>query len=155
MELDPALEAAARARKEKARYAASKRRTVRNQFTAGTRDGMDATTKDKVRAELVAARLYSHVNGKIKLNSSQVASAKVLVDKGKPSLQAVEQTVIESAATRSEADLLADIRRLVETYPELVRSFLPPEGQVIDVTPVLEPETQCNTVIQPLIPVLP
>src|SRR5258706_12528823 len=76
-----------------------------NQFPSGggskgPRKEHDQSTKDKIRAELLAQRMYKFAKAKGKsadkyrMDSAQVAAAKVLIDKGKPSLQAVEQTEI-------------------------------------------------------------
>lgn len=74
------------------------------------RSRMPSEQKDKIRAEQLARRLYKFANAKGKsaakhgMSQAQVTAAKVLIDKGKPSLQAVEQTNVEEP--KSEAQIL-------------------------------------------------
>jgi hypothetical protein len=72
-----------------------------NQFTTGKRTKHDESTRDKMRAEKLAARLYAYAaseedeDGKtVTLDPTQIAAAKILIDKGKPSLQAIEQSQV-------------------------------------------------------------
>jgi hypothetical protein len=58
--------------------------------------------RDRIRAEVLASRLEEHVEGKRELSATQVQAAKILIDKGKPSLQAVEQTFHEEPKTEEE-----------------------------------------------------
>lgn len=78
---------------------------------------MSAEQKDKIRAEMLARRLYKFANSKGKsskkheMSQAQVTAAKVLIDKGKPSLQSVESRDIEEP--RSEAEIMAQLRALL------------------------------------------
>jgi hypothetical protein len=82
-----------------------------NQFTKGTRTKHDESTKDKIRAELLAKRLFNFAKAKgekrqkYAMDSTQVAAAKVLIDKGKPSLSSVEQHHVDEM--ESEEQMLA------------------------------------------------
>lgn len=64
--------------------------------------------RDANRLAQVENILIDHANGKLELNQSQVAAAKAIYDKLRPSLSSVEQTNIESQ--RSEAEIKADLR---------------------------------------------
>ena len=67
--------------------------------------------RDRVRAEVLADRLEKHVNGKVDLSPTQVQAAKILIDKGKPSLQAIEQTNSEEPPT--EQEIMAQLHSLL------------------------------------------
>jgi hypothetical protein len=67
--------------------------------------------RDRLRAEVLASRLEEHVEGKRELSATQVQAAKILIDKGKPSLQAVEQTVHEEP--KSETEIMAQLSTLL------------------------------------------
>jgi polynucleotide 5'-kinase involved in rRNA processing len=67
--------------------------------------------RDRIRAEVLAHRLEQHVEGKVELSATQVQAAKILIDKGKPSLQAVEQTIHEEP--KSEAEIVAQLHALL------------------------------------------
>ena len=78
--------------------------------------------RDRVRAELLANRLEQHVNGAVELSPTQVQAAKILIDKGKPSLQAVEQTTHEEPA--SEGQIMASLAHLISQNPALLRPLI-------------------------------
>lgn len=93
-----------------------------NQFSRrGPKDriktGHDEQTKDKIRAERLAKRLFKYANSKGKaaekyrMESAQVQAAKVLIERGKPALQAIEQKVVEEPVT--EAQLMAQLHSLL------------------------------------------
>lgn len=92
------------------------------------RSRMPGEQKDKIRAEQLARRLYKFANAKGKsahkygMSQAQVTAAKVLIDKGKPSLQAVEQTNIEEP--KSEQEILGAITHLISTNPGLLKPLL-------------------------------
>lgn len=97
-----------------------------NQFTKGSRKSHDQATKDKIRAELLAKRLYKYANSKgekakkYRMDTAQVAAAKVLIDKGKPSLQAVEQVDRDPWADKSEEDIETMVKALITSHPGLI-----------------------------------
>lgn len=82
-----------------------------NQFTKGSRVEHDETTRAKIRAAFAADKLEDYLKGKCTLEASHVAAAKALMDKGMPSLQAVEQTNVQEPAT--EAEIMAQLRALL------------------------------------------
>ena len=82
-----------------------------NQFTTGKREKMDDLTKAKIRAAYAADKLEDYLRGECELDSSKVAAAKALMDKGMPSLQAVEQTTYEEP--KSEAEIKAQLHALL------------------------------------------
>lgn len=104
-----------------------------NQFTTGKREGHDQATKDKTRAELLMNRLEKCASGEVELTSVQVAAAKVVLDKVKPSLQAVSQSQEDPWAEKSEEELLEQVKALITSRPELlagVKHLLEPVRQV-------------------------
>ena len=86
-------------------------------------EGHDRATKDKIRAENLCQRLDSFVAGEIQLSPAQVNAAKILIDKGKPSLQAVEQSQSDPWADKSEQELLDSVRALISSHPALLAQF--------------------------------
>lgn len=90
-----------------------------NQFTKGTRKAHDESTKDKIRAEVLSRRMYKFAKAKpdkrdeLDMTQAQVAAAKVLIERGKPALQAVTQTITEEP--KSEAELMAQLDALLPT----------------------------------------
>ena len=97
-----------------------------NQFTTGKRTRHDKGTIDAVRAEFAAKKLMQCVkgNGKSTLDRNQVAAARALLDKGKPSLQAIEQTNIDPAASLSESQIRENIKQLLVEHGSLVAEIL-------------------------------
>lgn len=79
--------------------------------------GHDEQTKDKIRAERLAKRLFRYANSKGKqaekyrMEAAQVQAAKVLIERGKPALQAVEQRLVEEPKT--EGEIMAQLRSLL------------------------------------------
>lgn len=79
--------------------------------------GHDEQTKDKIRAERLAKRLFKYANSKGKaaekyrMEPAQVQAAKVLIERGKPALQAVEQRITEEP--KSEVEIMAQLRSLL------------------------------------------
>lgn len=107
-----------------------------NQFTSGggskgPKKHHDEATKDKIRAELVAQRLHKFAMAKgqkaakLAMSGPQVAAAKVIVDKGKPSLQAIEQTEVNPTDRMSEDELRGMVRALITSNPWLLNEFQP------------------------------
>jgi hypothetical protein len=82
-----------------------------NAFTVGKREKMDPLQKAKIRAAFAADKLEAYMKGEIELSQAQVSAAKILMDKGMPSLQSIEQTTIEEPAT--EQEIMAQLRSLL------------------------------------------
>jgi hypothetical protein len=102
-----------------------------NQFTKGTRKEHDESTKDRIRAELLSQRYYKFAMAtgkrasKMGLNAAQVASAKMLIDKGKPSLQSVEQSNANPWDQLSEEEMREQVKALITLHPWLLKEFQP------------------------------
>lgn len=107
-----------------------------NQFTKARERGepmpyraphkLDDATKDKIRAELLARRLYKYAKAsgekakKYSMEPAQVQAAKVLIDRGKPVLQAVEQRNVGEFEGKSEDELVASVNALILANPGLI-----------------------------------
>ena len=108
-----------------------------NQFTKGTRKKHDEATKDKIRAEMLSRRMYRFAKAKpekrdkLDMTQAQVAAAKVLIERGKPALQSIEQVIHEEPASEEQIQaqlrsLLADpgaraqLKSMLEGHPEPV-----------------------------------
>lgn len=101
-----------------------------NQFTKGTRTKHDDATKDKIRAELLSKRLEKYAKARGKqiakhhMEPAQVAAAKVLIERGKPALQAVEQTILNPMDALSEEQVQEQAKALITSQPALLMSVL-------------------------------
>lgn len=88
--------------------------------------------RSRHRADCAAAYLERVMSGKTESNPYRVQAAKALMDKGLPSLQAVEQTVMEAAVNRSEADILNDLREIIKQHPDLIQQLLAEQARAED-----------------------
>ena len=97
-----------------------------NQFTKRTRTHHDEATKDKIRAEVLAVRLFKYAKAKGKtaaklhMDPAQVAAAKVLIERGKAALQSIEQTQVNQFEAMSEDELLDLVNALITSNPGLI-----------------------------------
>jgi hypothetical protein len=97
-----------------------------NQFTKGTRTKHDESTKDRIRAEHLARRLFNFAKAKgdkakkLSMDSNQVAAARVLIERGKPALQAIEQTQVNEYDRMTEEEMEDLIRALITSNPGLI-----------------------------------
>lgn len=97
-----------------------------NQFTKGTRTKHDESTKDRIRAELLARRLFNFAKAKgdkakkLSMDSNQVAAARVLIERGKPALQAIEQTQVNEYDRMTEEEMYEHVRALITSNPGLI-----------------------------------
>lgn len=111
-----------------------------NQFTTGKRTKHDDSTRDKMRAEHLARRLYAFAAGttdeetgeKVEMDATRIAAAKILIDKGKPNLQAVEQTTVNEFEQMGMDEIRDMVRALISSHPELLREFAPGVAPVSD-----------------------
>lgn len=99
-----------------------------NQFTKGTRTKQDESTKDRIRAELLSKRLEKYAKARGKqiqkhhMEPAQVAAAKVLIERGKPALQAIEQTIHE--VERTEEEINAALAHLITANPGILKPVI-------------------------------
>lgn len=124
-----------------------------NQFIKGTRSKHDEATKDKIRAEIVAQRLFRFAVAKGEkqlqkygMDPAQVAASKALMDKGKPNLQAIEQTSVDSMESKSPEDIESMVRALITANPELLAKLN------LTAKPVLASSSEGNEADQSVIP---
>lgn len=100
-----------------------------NQFTKGTRTEHDEATKDRIRAEMLSQRYYRFAMAKperakkMGINQAQVATAKMLIDKGKPSLQSVESITLNEWDKLSEQEVLDMAKALILQHPEVIQAL--------------------------------
>jgi hypothetical protein len=102
-----------------------------NQFTTGKRTKHDDATRDKMRAEHLARRLYAFAAGEkdevtgqpVEMDATKIAAAKILIDKGKPNLQAVEQTQVNEWEQMSEEEILGLVQALITSNPGLIQKL--------------------------------
>lgn len=108
-----------------------KDRGMANQFTKGTRTKHDESTKDKIRAEVLSVRLEKYAKARGKqiakhhMEPAQVAAAKVLIERGKPALQSIEQTNLNPLDQMDEEEIKGMVRALITAHPWLLREFAP------------------------------
>lgn len=91
-----------------------------NHFTTGKRQGHDEQTKAKIRAAFAADKLEAYLNGDVTLEAAQVTAARALMDKGLPSLQAIEATEVNQFDKMSEEEILEQVRALINLHPGLI-----------------------------------
>lgn len=90
---------------------------------------MEPRQKAQIRAEQLMRRLHKFALGKthqgkrISMDQAQVTAAKVLIDKGAPSLQAIEQTTINEWDRLSEQEVLDMAKALILQHPEVIQAL--------------------------------
>lgn len=121
-----------------------------NQFTKGTRTKHDDATKDKIRAELLSKRLekYAKARGKgiVKhhMEPAQVAAAKVLIERGKPALQSVEQIIVNPMDQMSPEEIYQQAKALITSEIALLL-------RVLDEDPALRASVQAHLSQKPVL----
>ena len=81
----------------------------------------------------LVSRLKKHADGEIELSPTQIRAAEILLDRALPKLSAVEQTVIDPAASMSEEEILAQLVDLARKHPQIIRKLqaqIGPNGAV-------------------------
>jgi hypothetical protein len=92
--------------------------------------GHDDSTKDKIRAEMLSKRLekFAKARGKqiakYHMEPAQVQAAKVLIERGKPALQAITQEVINPHDQMSDEELREQAKALISAKVSLVCELL-------------------------------
>ena len=90
-------------------------------------------SKDRVRAEMLAQRLYQFVSGEpdpqsgdpIEMDAVRVQAAKILIDKGKPNLSSIDTTMYDGDAESSPEEMKAKLRMLIsKADPALLSEVL-------------------------------
>ena len=105
--------------------------------------GIPERDRDRHRAECAAAYLSHVMEGKTKGDTVRVQAARALMDKGKPSLSAVEQTTIEPATERSESELISSLREIIKQYPDVLKQLIAEQAQASPgVVEVIQPEAK-------------
>ena len=94
-----------------------------NAYTTGKRDRMDPVQKAKIRAAFAADKLEDFLKGKTELNPAHVSAAKALMDKGMPSLQAVESVQTNDFEKMSEDELESMVKALITSHPALIQKL--------------------------------
>lgn len=114
-------------RSEAGKKGAAARTAKRNQYSDGAKPMHQRNVEDmraRIKTGILLAKLEKDAIGKGNLTDGQRASIKLLIDKALPTLQAVESTQLDSAATRSEAELYADLKALIAAHPDLIQAAL-------------------------------
>lgn len=102
-----------------------------NQFTTGKRSKHDDATRDKMRAEHLAKRLFAfaakqkdeETGEDVEMDATRIAAAKILIDKGKPNLQAVEQTQLNEWDNMTEDEMVSMVNALITSNPGLIQKL--------------------------------
>jgi hypothetical protein len=112
--------------------------------------GHDDSTKDKIRAEMLSKRLekYAKAKGKsiekYRMEPAQVQAAKVLIERGKPALQAVEQTIVNPMDQMSPEEIREQAKALISSQIPLVLD-------AIDSDPALKAAVQAHISQKPVL----
>jgi hypothetical protein len=90
---------------------------------------MDPRQKAQIQATQLLNRMHKFALGKpiggheIKMDSNQVAAARAVIDKGLPSLQAIEQSTTDPLDAMSEQDMVELIRSHIRSHPEVLQAL--------------------------------
>ena len=76
-----------------------------------------------IQSTQLVNRLKKHARGEIEMSPTQIRAAEILLDRVIPKLSAVEQTVIDPAASMSEAEILAQLMDLARKHPQIIRKL--------------------------------
>jgi hypothetical protein len=101
-----------------------------NQFTKGTRTKHDDATKDKIRAEMLSKRLEKFAKARGKqiakhhMEPAQVAAAKVLIERGKPALQAITHEAKDPYEGMSDEEIRGQAKAHITARVSLVCELL-------------------------------
>ena len=76
-----------------------------------------------INASKIVSRFQKHMDGDLELTPTQIRAGEILLDRALPKLSAVEQTVIDPAASMSEAEILAQLMDLARKHPQIVRKL--------------------------------
>lgn len=77
--------------------------------------------RNKIQTSQIINRLQDHMHGRCELAPTQVAAAKILLDRVVPVLSAVEQTRVD--VLPPETELIATIQRLIAANPALIAAL--------------------------------
>ena len=124
-----------------------------NAYTSAEELGLPAKaerSKDAVRAEILAQRLYQFAaeqkdaeGNKVEMDSVRVQAAKILIDKGKPNLQAIEQVNYDGDEHADQETLKAKLRSIAMANPALLSEVLAEIAQSkVGITPLQAVEKQ-------------
>jgi hypothetical protein len=80
--------------------------------------------KDAISLSMLHKRLTDHIDGKIELTSTQVKSIELILQRGVPTLSAVEQTTISEDEKLDDNQILAKLSALIEQHPDIVQQAL-------------------------------
>lgn len=109
----------------------------------------DDSTKDKIRAEMLSRRLEKYAKAKGKgiekhrMEPAQVQAAKVLIDRGKPMLQAITQETINPWDSMSEDEMYNQVKALITSSQSLLL-------RVLDEDPALRAAVQAHITSRPV-----
>lgn len=78
----------------------------------------------RVKVGMLVSRLEAASEGRVDMTPTQVAAAKILIDKCLPSLSAVEQTTIDPSSALGEGDIRDQLRALLSAHPDIVQELL-------------------------------
>lgn len=93
--------------------------------------GHDESTRDKIRAEMLSKRLEKYAKARGKqiakhhMEPAQVQAAKVLIERGKPALQSIEQVNRDAYSDMGDEEIRSMVRALITSHPWLIREFAP------------------------------
>jgi len=76
-----------------------------------------------INASKIVSRFQKHMDGDLELTPTQIRAGEILLDRALPKLSAVEQTVIDPAASMSEAEILAQLMDLARKHPQIIRKL--------------------------------
>jgi hypothetical protein len=100
-----------------------------NAYLKGTRTRMDPRQKAQIQATQLLNRLHKFALGKtirgekINMDTSQVAAARAVIDKGLPSLQAIEHKDADPLQDMSLDEQIDMAKALILSHPEIMQAL--------------------------------
>jgi hypothetical protein len=120
-----------------------------NQWTKAAKSNSPADKRrlenwrERFRADMLVSMLAEHAAGRVEKSATQIKAIEIVLDRIEPRLSAVEQTHIDSDATKSESELIQEAIALFKAHPELARQagFIPAPAQPVDNAVQHSPDT--------------
>jgi hypothetical protein len=88
--------------------------------------------RESIKASSLLKRLKDHADGKLEkpMDATQIKATEIILARLVPTLSAVEQTIVDETAGKSETELLAALIDHLKAHPDVAQAlgvqFIPP-----------------------------
>jgi hypothetical protein len=79
--------------------------------------------RERIQVGMLVAQLEKASKGELELSATQVAAAKILLDKALPSLQAIETSTANQWDKMSEEEIGEMVKALITSHPGLIQKL--------------------------------